>query len=1052
MLSPTVGFSPLQDAVGAAPLSERQSRLRQLVDTAGQLLPTSGPITAFAFLNTLEALEDLPFEEGVLKGARLFGCKPYLTEDSYREKLDKGRIQHSDLVQILKEEHGGLPSDVICGLATRDELRLALLEHMVQSGPVQELQWFVAETDALTTLREDVPPAMRERFLEETRRWTMRDIRNGHPHSGDEQTELQLTRQRNLVADLLEHFGRDKLESWSTSTWEAYALQTLWRICRQGVQTVEIPPPAQAFPIRHRDLLLEATGSDSDVLVHEVMIRFCAAFADQGFAHWKLPRREMGLFHAFCEVYRRPAGPPDVWMRALSAELEHQVAAGLTPLESIEESLELLGVDEIDWPDFITATMLALRGWASMIRQMEVRGDRVPLPAPEGTMVEFIAVRLVLERVALSAIARETGKDHYPLSDLREELQRELQLQPTAALEQRAFLVFQLSQILGWAPPALLRLKKEDWGTLIHELESFSGIERRRVFHLAFERRYRDQALNAISVIGQQTPRRVAQPRFQAAFCIDAREESFRRHLEEISPDVETFAAPGFYCIPMYYRGIADAHFAALCPIVVRPQYWLVEEVVYTLEEDHLRRAKTRRALGTASHQVHVGSRSIAGGALLTASLGVLASIPLVARVLFPRMTARIRKQASRFVEAPRVTRLRMERKAEQPGPSDDGIGFTVQEMANFGERVLRDIGLTQNFARLVMFLGHGSFCLNNPHMSAYDCGACSGSAGGPNARALAAMVNDPRVREILAQRGLPIPSETRFIGGLHNTCDDSVSFYDLDLLPASHISDLKAARKTLAETCARNAHERCRRFQSAPLNLSFSAAHQHVEGRSEDMAQTRPEFGNASNALCFVGRRERIRGLYMDRRAFMHSYDPTQDDVDSTILGRILAPVIPVCEGINLTYFFSYVDSRGWGSGTKLPHNVVSMQGVMDGMASDLRLGLPWQSVEIHEPMRLLFVIETTPEKLLQIMSRIPVVSRIIRNSWAQVAVLDPDSAKLQIYRNGKFEEFQPSSSDLAHAPSSWDWYRGWRDNLEFAVIDPTVSVAGTTQGGARS
>ena len=56
-------------------------------------------------------------------------------------------------------------------------------------------------------------------------------------------------------------------------------------------------------------------------------------------------------------------------------------------------------------------------------------------------------------------------------------------------------------------------------------------------------------------------------------------------------------------------------------------------------------------------------------------------------------------------------------------------------------------------------------------------------------------------------------------------------------------------------------AHERARRFQSAPLTLPFAAARRHVEARAEDLAQTRPECGHATNAICFVGRRERTRG-----------------------------------------------------------------------------------------------------------------------------------------------------------------------------------------------
>jgi uncharacterized protein YbcC (UPF0753/DUF2309 family) len=165
-------------------------------------------------------------------------------------------------------------------------------------------------------------------------------------------------------------------------------------------------------------------------------------------------------------------------------------------------------------------------------------------------------------------------------------------------------------------------------------------------------------------------------------------------------------------------------------------------------------------------------------------------------------------------------------------------------------------------------------------------------------------------------------------------------------------------------------------------------------------------------------------------------SYDPAVDDPEHTVLTRILQAAIPVCAGISLEYYFSFVDPTGYGCGTKLPHNIVSLLGVMNGAASDLRPGLPWQMVEIHEPVRCLFVIESTPEAMLQIMERNPVIGRLCRNDWVQLATLDPDSPAIHFFQQGRFEPYVPESNTLPVVASSIDWYRGWRDHLGYAVV----------------
>jgi uncharacterized protein YbcC (UPF0753/DUF2309 family) len=129
-------------------------------------------------------------------------------------------------------------------------------------------------------------------------------------------------------------------------------------------------------------------------------------------------------------------------------------------------------------------------------------------------------------------------------------------------------------------------------------------------------------------------------------------------------------------------------------------------------------------------------------------------------------------------------------------------------------------------------------------------------------------------------------------------------------------------------------------------------------------------------------------------------------------------------------------VDPRGYGSGTKLPHNIAALLGVMDGASSDLRTGLPWQMVEIHEPVRLLVLVETTADNVRSILRRTPAIARLIHNEWIHLAILDPKSDCISVHRNGNFVKYKPQIDRLPDAETSFDWYRGWRDQLEFASI----------------
>ncbi len=1018
---------------GSSP--DERSQLRSAIQHAVHYLPSQGPITVFVHHNTLHSFEDLSFEQAVVRGGKLYDCEPYWLEERYRAEFYRGRISIDDLRQVLMDDLGDRADGLVASFGTRYTLRLAMLQMALHDVPDAELNWLLAETETLKKFRDELPQSQREQIVQQTKAWVMRQRPALRRVAQVDRREGASSPSVSIVEEVLAEQRRaSSMESWSAADWDAFVLKLMWRICRQGVTSATTRPTESRPPAALHDLVLEATGEDSDRTIDDILIRFCGAFLDQGFANWSLPHRDQGFAKAFALLYLHRLTIQPAWMAGIAQELQSIADGRFDALDSIRESLQQLGVEADDMQGVVTQSLLALRGWAGMIWQMETNAPWLPEPAPQGALDEYLAIRLLLRRHAISAV----GKRRFGTGDLREirAIAKEICRTRQPSINQRTYQVFQLAEVGGWTPEQLFNLTPAQWNCLLNEIESFPSLERRRIWHLAYERRYRIATLDSVAVHARRRKamRRETKPAYVAIFCIDDREESFRRHLEEVDPECETASAAGFFAVAMYYQGADHAHYRPLCPNIITPKHYVREEPLFSAVNASARCAQRRRRIGQLTHQLHAGSRTLLGG-WITGIFGAIATFPMVARIMAPRLTAQLRESLGTFVRPP-ATELHIERTAAEPGSDPEALGYSLDEMAGIVIRILQDTGWVADLPPIVVFFGHGSSSLNNPHESAYNCGACSGGRGGPNARAFAMMANDPRVRKITAQRGLPIADEVRFVGAYHNTCSDKVEYYDLDLLPRTHRSLFRRIEQNVNETRARNAHERARRFESAPLDLTPAAALEHVEQRAEDLSQARPEYNHATNALVFVGRREWSRGLFVDRRVFLTSYDPEIDDENVSILTRILQAAIPVCAGISLEYYFSTVDSEGYGCGSKLPHNVASMIGVMTGAASDLRPGLSQQMIEIHEPMRILFVIETTAEKMLGIIEANQGIASLVRGNWVQLAVIDPETSRIQLFVDGKFEPYTPESDSLPEIGSSIEWYRGQRDHLGFASI----------------
>ncbi len=263
--------------------------------------------------------------------------------------------------------------------------------------------------------------------------------------------------------------------------------------------------------------------------------------------------------------------------------------------------------------------------------------------------------------------------------------------------------------------------------------------------------------------------------------------------------------------------------------------------------------------------------------------------------------------------------------------------------------------------------------------------------------------------------------------------------------MPAASRAAFDDAFRVLEVARAENALERSRRFDDAPLHSSAEAALAHVEARSANLAQVRPEYGHCTNAICIVGRRTLTRGLHFDRRAFLVSYDPAPD-TNHAVLERILAAVGPVGAGISLEYYFSSVDNEVFGCGTKLPHNVTGLIGVMNGHQSDLRTGLPLQMVEIHEPMRLLIIVDATPDALLAVAGRQAEVAELVVNRWVQLVSVDPDTGAMAVFEDGGFVPYEPAPVTLPIVERSRDWHMRTREFVTPALVARALPAPGAS------
>lgn len=558
----------------------------------------------------------------------------------------------------------------------------------------------------------------------------------------------------------------------------------------------------------------------------------------------------------------------------------------------------------------------------------------------------------------------------------------------------RAYLVVRL---------AMAKMLGEDGLRKVQPLDLMK-IEEGKYWLEAWENTYRDKLFARL----QQThraERSTQRPDAQFVFCIDVRSEVFRRHLEAAGK-YETIGFAGFFGVPIAHTDFGSDLVADSCPVLLHPQYRTTDRPCAGHEdraEKHLHGLQTLSGLGSTMAKL---KKDMVAPYATVEALGAYFGLGMAARTFVPK-TAKSWVKQFRQALAPKP---HLEPIAKKTVESE--FGLTLKQRVFHAEAALKIMGLTQNFAPFVFLAGHGSETVNNPYASGLDCGACGGNHGGPNARLMAAVFNDPEVRAELSQRNIEIPDDTLFIGAQHNTTTD-----DLEMFLSPDFDSNRLAR-------IQRGLERAREASNCERMTTFSTK-RNPDVRASDWAEVRPEWGLAGNAAFIVGSRAITQELDLGGRSFLHSYD-WRADQDGKILEIILTAPMVVGQWINSQYYFSTVDNAVYGSGSKTTHNVVGKIGVMQGNASDLMTGLPLQSVMradgdvYHEPLRLQTVVQAPVERLKKVISEQDVLKKLFHNEWVSLVVIDPMTGNFMRYHKDQtwqnlttpFAQSGPSSS----------------------------------------
>lgn len=654
--------------------------------------------------------------------------------------------------------------------------------------------------------------------------------------------------------------------------------------------------------------------------INRLSIKWLQAFFDEGQATIKMPMREFGLLKSTIELIEFDQ---DLHQNDLSIinKIKWLKSLESEPNIIISNILKSFAFKNLEQEQFLTLMLTTLPGWAAYIQYRTNWKDQTNCYRHNPiSQAEYLAFRLTLTYL----------------------------LWPNA------------QKLLVWHKKSAIQANNHDlYNKIITE-----------------EKKYQTSLLSKFSNINSSSEQ--TRSFAQLVFCIDVREEPFRRALEA-QGNYQTFGFAGFFGMPVSIENSVTKEKYTSCPVLLKPAYHIQEKPECTIT--HISSKNGYKKISLIKRLYQSLKYSFATPFSLVETLGLSFGILMGLKSFAPKLASRLKAIAQNSV----IPHYNL-------SPDLEHIPFNKQ--VDHAALALKTMGLTNDFAPLVVFCAHGSSTTNNAFASALDCGACMGRHGAPNARVLAKILNSQKIREaILAKYKIQISNTTYFLAAEHNTTTDEVAIFYEDA-PKEFCNQIKSLEIDLAKAKKQN---NIWRNQQLGLNISPNQAEQACFQRASDWGEVRPEWGLAKNASFIVAPRWFTKNIDLEGRSFLHSYEWEQD-LDGKSLTNILTAPMIVAHNISTQYLFSTIDNVAFGAGSKVTKNITGKIGIMQGNASDLMHGLAMQSVyqsdnkAYHQPLRLSVLVYAPKAMLDKIIKQQDALQKLFKNGWVHLFCIDPD------------------------------------------------------------